>query len=83
VCDLENLLNEEAIVRVGLQRHVKKQKKNYMAVFLSCRFFKFFGPNGYTVAVRYKSTYCGSKNEIFCSSWEWKLGAVATILVPG
>jgi hypothetical protein len=24
VCDLENLVNEEAIARVGLQRHVKK-----------------------------------------------------------
>jgi hypothetical protein len=26
VCDLENLVNEEAIARVGLQRHVKKNK---------------------------------------------------------
>jgi hypothetical protein len=24
VCDLENLVNEEAIARVGLQRHIKK-----------------------------------------------------------
>jgi hypothetical protein len=24
VCDLENLVNEEAIARVGLQRHMKK-----------------------------------------------------------
>jgi hypothetical protein len=24
VCDLENLVNEEAIARVGLQRHVEK-----------------------------------------------------------
>jgi hypothetical protein len=27
VCDLENLVNEEAIARVGLQRHVKKKKQ--------------------------------------------------------
>jgi hypothetical protein len=25
VCDLENLVNEEAIARVGLQRHMKKK----------------------------------------------------------
>jgi hypothetical protein len=25
VCDLANLVNEEAIARVGLQRHVKKK----------------------------------------------------------
>jgi predicted DNA-binding protein (UPF0251 family) len=24
LCDLENLVNEEAIARVGLQRHIKK-----------------------------------------------------------
>jgi hypothetical protein len=24
VCDLENLVNHEAIARVGLQRHIKK-----------------------------------------------------------
>jgi hypothetical protein len=33
VCDLENLVNEEAIARVGLQRHLgkkKKEKKNTM-----------------------------------------------------
>jgi hypothetical protein len=24
MCDIENLVNEEAIARVGLQRHVKK-----------------------------------------------------------
>jgi hypothetical protein len=27
VCDLENLVNEEAIAPVGLQRHVKKRRK--------------------------------------------------------
>jgi hypothetical protein len=27
VCDLENLVNEEAIPRVGLQHHMKKKKK--------------------------------------------------------
>jgi predicted DNA-binding protein (UPF0251 family) len=26
VCDLENLVDEEAIARVGLQRHMKKKK---------------------------------------------------------
>jgi hypothetical protein len=25
VCDLENLVNEEAIARVGLQRHMKSK----------------------------------------------------------
>jgi hypothetical protein len=25
VCDLENLLNEETVARVGLQRHIKKR----------------------------------------------------------
>jgi hypothetical protein len=25
VCDLENLVNEEAIARDGLQRHIKKK----------------------------------------------------------
>jgi hypothetical protein len=29
VCDLENFVNEEAIARVGLQRHVKKGKQKY------------------------------------------------------
>jgi hypothetical protein len=28
MCDLENLVNEEAIARVGLQRHVKKDVGN-------------------------------------------------------
>jgi hypothetical protein len=27
VCDLENLVNEEAIARDGLQRHIKKKYK--------------------------------------------------------
>jgi hypothetical protein len=26
VCGLENLVNEEAIARIGLQRHIKKLK---------------------------------------------------------
>jgi hypothetical protein len=30
MCDLENLVNEEAIARVGLQRHVKK---NYIILY--------------------------------------------------
>jgi hypothetical protein len=28
VCDLENLVNEETIARVGLQRHMKKKSYN-------------------------------------------------------
>jgi hypothetical protein len=28
MCDLENLVNEEAIARVGLQRHIKKVPTN-------------------------------------------------------
>jgi hypothetical protein len=36
VCDLENLVNEEAIARVGLQRHVKKKYIYYNgSVFLT------------------------------------------------
>jgi hypothetical protein len=35
VCDLENLVNEEAIARVGLQRHVKEKCVlcSYLAVY--------------------------------------------------
>jgi hypothetical protein len=30
VCDLENLVNEEAIAHVGMQRHVKKKRHNLL-----------------------------------------------------
>ena len=33
VCDLENLVNEEAMTRVGSQRHSKK-KKNYIHIYM-------------------------------------------------
>jgi hypothetical protein len=28
VCDLENLVNEEAVALVGLQRHTKRNRRN-------------------------------------------------------
>jgi hypothetical protein len=35
MCDLENLVNEEAIARVGLQRHIQKTvRKNSMKAYL-------------------------------------------------
>jgi hypothetical protein len=40
VCDLENLVNEEAIGRVGLQRHVKK--KIQLAPFLPSQLYKLY-----------------------------------------
>jgi len=35
VCDLENLKNEEAVTRVGSQRHKKKKKKKiYIYIYI-------------------------------------------------
>jgi len=33
VCDLENVKNEEAMTRVGSQRHSKKKKKKYIYIY--------------------------------------------------
>jgi hypothetical protein len=35
VCDLENLVNEEAIARVGLQRHLKNYYYYYYYYYLT------------------------------------------------
>ena len=40
VCDIENLKNEEAMTRVGSQRHSKKKKKKfyiYIYVYIICQ----------------------------------------------
>ena len=41
VCDLENLVNEEAITRVGSQRHSKKKKTFYIANVFDANFKDF------------------------------------------
>jgi hypothetical protein len=33
MCDLENLVNEEAIARVGLQRHLKQINNNILLLY--------------------------------------------------
>jgi len=34
LCDLENLKNEEAMTRIGLQRHSKKKKYIYIIIIM-------------------------------------------------
>jgi hypothetical protein len=60
VCDLENLVNEEAIARVGLQRQIKKGEreckvKGILGMLLKCnvKYFLFHGCYG-----RYEGVSC-------------------------
>jgi len=36
VCDLENLVNEEAMTRVGSQRHRKKKNQLSLLCYICC-----------------------------------------------
>ena len=55
VCDLENLKNEEAMTRVGSQRHSKKKKKKLLLVAVAVR-------NTYVVLV---SLFTAKSRELF------------------
>jgi hypothetical protein len=42
MCDLEHLVNEEAIARVGLQRHVKKKVVVGVVVVFFARYLSYY-----------------------------------------